>query len=427
MVESVILLGSFLVLILLGVPIAFSLGIAALLTAQYTGLGTAMIVQRVGSGMQSFPLLAIPLFILAGAIMAKGGVARRIVDFAYIIVGPFPGGLAMVNCIDSMFFGGVSGSAVADISSTGPIMIPMMVQKGYDREFATALTVASSVQGIIIPPSHNMVIYAMVAGGVSIGKLFLAGYIPGMLMGVLLAITCYILALKRGYPREKRPPLKQSLIILRDGLLSLFAAVIIVGGIAFGIFTATEASAVAVFYAAFLGLAVYREMKIMDLWPIFVDSVKTTAIVMLLIGCASAFAWMMTFLHIPTLVTRAFLSISDNPFVILLMINILLVLLGAIMDVAPLIVIVTPVLLPVVQTVGMDPVTFGIVLMVNMAVGLTTPPVGAGLFVGCTVGKTTMEKCTRSMLLLWPAMLIVLFLTTYIPWMTTALPNWLMP
>src|SRR4030042_1236843 len=274
MVESVILLGSFLVLILLGVPIAFSLGISSLLTASYTGLGTAMIRQRFGSGMQSFPLRAIPLFILAGAIMAKGGVARRIVDFAYIIVGPFPGGLAMVNCIDSMFFGGVSGSAVADISSTGPIMIPMMVQKGYDREFATALTVASSTQGIIIPPSHNMVIYAMVAGGVSIGNLFLAGYIPGIMMGMLLGITCFILALIRKYPREKIPPLKDSIRIIIDGLLSIFAAFIIIGGIAFGIFTATEASAVAVFYAAILGLFVYREMKIKDLWPIFVDSVK---------------------------------------------------------------------------------------------------------------------------------------------------------
>jgi tripartite ATP-independent transporter DctM subunit len=427
MIETILLLGSFLVLILLGVPIAFSLGISSLLTASYTGLGTAMIVQRVGAGMQSFPLLAIPLFILAGAIMAKGGVARRIVDFAYIIVGPFPGGLAMVNCVDSMFFGGVSGSAVADISSTGPIMIPMMVAKGYDREFATALTVASSTQGIIIPPSHNMVIYAMVAGGVSIGKLFLAGYIPGILMGVLLAITCYILALKRGWPREKRPPLRESLVIVRDGLFSIFAAVIIVGGIAFGIFTATEASAVAVFYAAFLGLVVYHEMRIRDLWPIFVDSVKTTAIVMLLIGCASGFAWMMIFLHVPTLVTQFFLSITDNKFALLFLINILLLFLGCIMDVAPLIVIVTPVLLPVVQTTGMNPVTFGIVMMVNMAIGLTTPPVGAGLFVGCSVGKTTMEKCTRSMLLLWPAMLIILFLTTYIPWITTALPNWIMP
>ena len=427
MIETFLLLGSFLVLILVGVPIAFSLGIASLLTAAYTGLGTAMLAQRIGSSMQSFPLLAIPLFILAGAIMAKGGVARRIFNFAYIIVGPFPGGLAMVNCIDSMFFGGVSGSAVADISSTGPIMIPMMVEKGYDREFSTALTVASSTQGIIIPPSHNMVIYAMVAGGVSIGKLFLAGYIPGVMLGVFLAITCYLVALKRGYPREKRPPFKESLVIIRDGLSCILAAVIIVGGIAFGIFTATEASAVGVLYAAFLGLVVYREMKIRDLWPLFIESVKTTAVVMLLIGCASAFAWMMTYLHVPTRVTEFFLSITDSPYLLLFLINILLLFLGMIMDVAPLIVIVTPVLLPVVQAVGMNPVTFGIVLMISMAIGLTTPPVGAGLFVGCTVGKTTIEKCTRAMLMLWPAMLIVLFLTTYIPWFTTVLPNWIMP
>src|SRR4030042_48053 len=262
MIETLLLIGSFLILILIGLPISYCLGISALITATYTDIGAFMLVQQLASKMQSFPLIAIPLFILAGAIMAKGGVAKRIVDFAYILVGPLPGGLAIVNCIDSMFFGGVSGSAVADISSTGPIMIPMMVEKGYDREFATAITVASSTQGIIIPPSHNMVIYAMVAGGVSIGELFLAGYIPGMLMGVLLAITCYILALKRGYPREKRPPFKESLIILRDGLFSIFAAGIIVGGIAFGIFTATEASAGAVFYAGFLGLVVYREMKI---------------------------------------------------------------------------------------------------------------------------------------------------------------------
>jgi tripartite ATP-independent transporter DctM subunit len=359
--------------------------------------------------------------------MAKGGVARRIVNFAYIIVGPFPGGLAMVNCVDSMFFGGVSGSAVADISSTGPIMIPMMVEKGYDREFSTALTVASSTQGIIIPPSHNMVIYAMVAGGVSIGKLFLAGYIPGVMMGVFLAITCYLVALKRGYPREKRPPFKESMVIIRDGLFCILAAVIIVGGIAFGIFTATEASAVGVLYAAFLGLVVYREMKIRDLWPLFMESVKTTAVVMLLIGCASAFGWMMTYLHVPARVTQFFLSITDSPYFLLFLVNVLLLFLGCIMDVAPLIVIVTPVLLPVVQAVGMNPVTFGIVLMVSMAIGLTTPPVGAGLFVGCAVGKTTIEKCSRAMFLLWPAMLAVLFLTTYIPWFTTVLPNWIMP
>ncbi len=262
MLAEIVLLGSFIILILLGVPISFGLGISSLLSAFAAGLQPAIIAQRVAAGMQSFPLLAIPLFILAGALMANGGVAKRMVDLAYVIVGPLPGGLAIVNCIDSMFFGGVSGSAVADVSSTGPMIIPMMVEKGYDKDFAVALTVASASQGIIIPPSHNMVIYAMVAGGVSVGKLFLAGYIPGILLGVALAIACYFIALKRKYPCEKRPPLKESLHIVVDGILALLCAAIIIVGIAAGIFTATEASAVAVLYAAFLGFFVFRELKL---------------------------------------------------------------------------------------------------------------------------------------------------------------------
>ncbi len=423
MFDALLLLGSFFALVILGVPIAISLGISAVLSAAATGIGIAMMGQRIASSMQSFPLLAIPLFVLAGAIMAKGGVAKRLVNLAYVIVGPLPGGLAIVNCIDSMFFGGVSGSSVADISSTGPIMIPMMVEKGYDRDFATAITVASSTQGIIIPPSHNMVIYSMVAGGVSVAQLFLAGYIPGIMLGIFLAITCFIIALVRKYPRERIPPLRQSLRIIWEGLLSLFAAVIIVVGIAAGVFTATEASAVAVLYAAFLGFFVYRELKLKDLWPIFVDSVKTTAVVLLLIGTASAFGWMMTYLQIPAQVMVFFLSLTHNPFVILLLINVLLLVLGCVMDVAPLIVIVTPVLLPIVLATGMSPITFGIVLLLNLAIGLTTPPVGAGLFVGCMVGKTTLEKASRAMIVLWPAMLAVLFLTTYIPWFTTFLAS----
>jgi tripartite ATP-independent transporter DctM subunit len=427
MLETILLLGVFFLLIIIGVPIAYSLGVSAVITAIYSGLGPVMLVQRVGASMQVFPLLTIPLFILAGAIMARGGIAKRIVDFAYVLVGPFPGGLAMVNCVDSMFFGGVSGSSVADISSTGPIMIPMMVEKGYDREFATALTVATSTVGIIIPPSHNIVIYAMVVGGgASIGQLFLAGYIPGFLMCFFLAVTCYIIAIQKGYPRESPPPFKESLRIVWNGLLSSFAAILIVGGIAFGIFTPTEAAAVAVVYATFLAIVLYREMKIRDLWPCFVDSVKTTAAVMMLIGCASAFGWMMTYLQIPTQVTAFFLSITRDPIMLLMLINLLLLVLGCIMDVAPLILIATPVLLPVVMQAGMNPVTFGIVLMVNLAIGLTTPPVGAGLFVGCAVGKTTLEKTSLAMLKLWPAMIIVLIITTYVPWVTTFLPKLIM-
>jgi tripartite ATP-independent transporter DctM subunit len=410
-----------------GLPIAFCLGVSAFITGMATGIGPAMLVQRISSGIQLFPLMAIPLFILAGGVMARGGVAKRIVDLAYIIVGPFRGGLAMVNCIDSMFFGGVSGSALADISSTGPIMIPMMVQKGYDRGFSTALTVATATQGIIIPPSHNMVIYAMVVGNVSVGKLFLAGYIPGIMVGLSLMATCYYLSVRRGYPCEKRPPFRESLVIVRDGLLAILAAVVIVGGIAFGIFTVSEASAIAVFYAAFLGIVVYREMRVRDLWPVLIDITKTTASVLFLIGCASAFGWMMTLLQIPARVTETFLSLTTNKYVLYFLINVLLLFLGMIMDVAPLIVIVTPVLLPVMQATGMDPVTFGILLMVNLGIGLTTPPVGTGLFVGCAVGHVTMERVSRSMLALWPAMLLVLFLVTYIPKITTLLPNWIMP
>lgn len=427
MPPSFLLIGSFLVLVACGLPVAFCLGVAAFLTGMATGIAPAMLVQRISSGIQLFPLIAIPLFILAGNIMSRGGVAKRIVDFAHVLVGPFRGGLAMVNCIQSMFFGGVSGSAIADISSTGPIMIPMMVQKGYDREFSTAITVASATQGIIIPPSHNMVIYAMVAGGVSVGKLFLAGYIPGIMVGFALMVTCYSIALKRGYPSEKRPPLRQSLVIVRDGLLAIVAAFVIVGGIAFGIFTVSEASAIAVFYAAFLGIVVYREMGVGDIWPIVVGSVKTTASVLFLIGCASAFAWMMTFLQIPAKATKLLLAFSGNIYVLYILINALLIGLGMIMDVAPLIVIVTPVLLPVMQATGMDPVTFGVLLMLNLGIGLTTPPVGTGLFVGCAVGDVTMENVSRSMLALWPAMVTVLMLVTYIPRLTTMLPNWIMP
>lgn len=422
----VLLLGLFLLLVLAGVPVAFCLTISTLITTWYIGFPVVGVAHRIITGLQAFPLIAIPLFVLAGRIMARGGVARRIVDFAYVLVGPFRGGLAMVNCIQSMFFGGVSGSAIADISSTGPIMIPMMTEKGYDREFSTAITVASSTQGIIIPPSHNMVIFAMAAGGVSVGRLFLAGYIPGIMIGLSLMAVSYVVAVKKNYPKEKRPPFRESMRIVRDGLLSIFAAVIIVGGIAFGIFTATEASGVAVIYAAFLGIVVYREIRVRDLWPILLDSIKTISTVLFLIGSATAFAWLLTRLRVPAMLTDAVLSVTDSPIVILLIVNALLIFLGMIMDVAPLIVITTPILLPVVTSAGMSVTTFGVVLLMNLGIGLSTPPVGTGLFVGCSVGKTTIERTTRAMIRFWPAMILVLLLVTYVPWLTTFLPDLIM-
>lgn len=426
MSPALLLIGLFLLLTLTGLPIAYCLAVASLATTWYLGFPAVGVAHRVITGLQAFPLIAIPLFVLAGGIMAKGGVARRIVDFAYVLVGPFRGGLAMVNCIQSMFFGGVSGSAIADISSTGPIMIPMMTEKGYDREFSTAITVASSTQGIIIPPSHNMVIFAMAAGGASVGRLFLAGYIPGIMVGLSLMAVSYFVAVKKNYPREKRPPFAESVKIVWDGLLSMFAAVIIVGGIAFGVFTATEASGIAVVYAAFLGIVVYREIRVRDLWQILLGSIKTISTVLFLIGAASAFAWLLTRLQVPAMLTSAFLSLTDNTMIILLIVNGVLIFLGMIMDVAPLIVITTPILLPVVQAAGMSVTTFGVVLLLNLGIGLSTPPVGTGLFVGCAVGKTTVERTTRAMVRFWPAMIAVLLLVTYIPWFTTFLPDLIM-
>ncbi len=426
MPPAIILIGAFLLLVLVGVPISYCLGMASIVTAWYMGFPAVVVAHRIAVGMQSFPLVAIPLFILAGAIMARGGVARRIVDFAYLLVGPFRGGLAMVNCIQAMFFGGVSGSALADISSAGPILIPMMTQKGYDKEFSTALTIAASTQGIIIPPSQNMIIYAMSAGGVSVGALFLAGYIPGIMIGIGLMVTSYIIAVKRKYPREKRPPFRQSIRVMVDGVLALMAAVVIVGGIAFGIFTATEASAIAVIYSALLGLFVYRELRLRDLWFVLLDSVKIISTVMFLIGSAAAFGWLLALLQVPAMVTTAFATLGGGPIVTLLLMNLLLILLGMIMDVAPLIVITTPILLPVAVAAGMSPVTFGIVLLLNLGIGLTTPPVGTGLFVGCSVGGTTIERTTRAMVKFWPAMLAVLLLATFVPWFTEFLPKLIM-
>jgi tripartite ATP-independent transporter DctM subunit len=424
MVEGIILIGLFLVLVFIRVPISFSLGISAMTTAFYMGMSPIMLVQRIGSGLQSFPLVTIPLFILAGLIMNAGGIARRIVNFAYILVGPLPGGLAMVNVVQAMFFGGITGSATADVSSIGPMIIPMMEEKGYDREFACALTACASVQGVVVPPSHNIIIYAMVVGGgVSIAKLFESGIIPGVSLCIALMIASLIIAIKRGYPREKIPPFKKCLPIIWEGLISVLTTVIVVGGIIFGIFTATEAAAIAVVYALILSLFLFRELKLCDIWPTVVKSVRTTSVIMTLIATATAFGFMMTVLMIPHRVTIFFASITHNPVILLILVNLLLLFLGCIMDMAPLILITTPVLLPACMAVGMSPITFGIMLMINLGIGLTTPPVGSALFVACAVGKARVEKVAYRMLALWPAMLIVLALATYWPWFTLYVPS----
>ncbi len=420
-----LLLGSLVLLIVLGVPIAVALGLASLLTVFNLGLPPLIVAQRMANGVNSTPLLAIPFFILAGQIMAEGGIAQRLVDFARVLVGPVRGGLAMVNVVSSMLFGGASGSSVADVSANGSILIPMMKKKGYDTDFSVGITVASSTQGLIIPPSHNAVIYSLAAGGVSIGALFLAGYIPGVMIGLGLMVASYVLALRRGYPSERRPPLRESLRITVTAIPALAVGLIIVGGIAFGWFTATEAAAIGTVVAFLVATLIYREMSLVTLWRATLQSVRTIALVIFLIAAASAFAWLMAYLRVPSALAAGLLSLTDNPVLLLLMINVMLLALGAIMDMAPLILILTPVLLPIVTAdpINMSPVHFGIVLLMNLGLGLTTPPVGTALFVGCAIGNIRIEQASRAMLTLWPVMLVVLLLVTYFPWFVNVLPN----
>ncbi|OHD13867.1 MAG: hypothetical protein A2Z96_07535 [Spirochaetes bacterium GWB1_48_6] len=424
----VLLLGSFIVLLLIRVPISFSLIFSSLITATYLKIPLMAVVQQMVQGVRSFSLLAIPFFIIAGEMMSQGGISRRVVLFASVMVGRIRGGLAQVNCLDSMLFGGISGSAVADVSSIGSIIIPVMKEKGYDDDFTVALTVTSACQGVIIPPSHNMIIYSLAAGGVSVGRLFLGGFIPGILLGVSLMILSYYYAVKRNYPKERKYSLKEALLITKDAFLGLFTAVLIMGGVISGVFTATESAAVAVVYTFFITFFVYKEIPFRAMKGILYNSLKTLAMVMSLIAAASAFGWIMAYLRIPALATQALLSITDNRVILLLLVNVLLLLLGMIMDMAPLILITTPILYPVfVGSLGMSPIHFGIMLILNLAIGLTTPPVGSALFVGCAIGHIRMEKVTKALLPMWGAMVAVLMLITFVPEITMFIPDLIMP
>lgn len=424
---STILLVTFFVLLILRVPITFTLAIASIVTASYLNIPLMAIVQRMVQGVKSFSLLAIPFFILAGEIMSQGGISRRLIDFSNVIIGRVRGGLAQVNVLASMFFGGISGSAVADVSSIGTIMIPVMKQKGYDADYSTAVTVTSACQGIIIPPSHNMIIYSLAAGGVSVGRLFLGGFIPGVLLGISLMVISYIIAIKRDYPKERKYSLSEALKTTRDAVLGLLTAVIIIGGVISGVFTATESAAIAVVYAFIVTFFVYREIPLKALSGILVNALKTLAMVMSLIAAASAFGYLLAFLQIPAKATQLLLGITTNRVALLLLINALLLILGMIMDMAPLILITTPILYPVVVgALGMDPVHFGIVMMLNLGIGLATPPVGSAMFVGCAVGKVTIEKATRAMLPFYATMVIVLMIVTFVPEIVMFIPNLIM-
>ena len=423
-----LLLGSFIGMLLLQVPITFTLAIASVITAIYLGIPLMAIVQNMVQGVRSFSLLAIPFFIIAGEMMGQGGISRRLILFSNLLVGRIRGGLAQVNCLASMFFGGISGSAVADVSSIGTILIPMMKEEGYDDDFSVGITVTSACQGVIIPPSHNMIIYSLAAGGVSVGRMFLGGFIPGIMLGLGLMIVSYIFAVKRGYPKERKYSWKEALVISKDAILGLMTAVIIMGGVISGVFTATESAAVAVVYAFFITFFVYREIPLKAFKGILYSALKTLAMVMALIAAASAFGWLMAYLRIPALATQTLLSITPNKIALLLLINLLLLLLGMIMDMAPLILITTPILYPVVVgALGLSPIHFGIMLILNLAIGLTTPPVGSALFVGCAIGKIRIEQVVKTMLPMWLVMVAVLMLITFVPGITMFVPDLLMP
>jgi tripartite ATP-independent transporter DctM subunit len=422
--DAAVLIGSFVLLMLIGMPIAYALGLAALIGALRIELPLDAVMIQMAAGVNKFSLLAIPFFVLAGAIMAEGGMARRLVAFAGVLVGFVRGGLSLVNILASTFFGAISGSSVADTASVGTVLIPEMERKGYPRPFATAVTVSGSVQAILIPPSHNAVIYSLAAGGtVSIAALFMAGVLPGLLMGLTLAVLCLIKAKQHDYPKGEVIPLKQALKICAEAMWGLMTMVIILGGILSGIFTANESASIAVLWAFFVTMFVYRDYKWSDLPKLVHRTVKTVTIVMILIGFAAAFGYMMTLMTIPMRVTAFLTGLSDNPYVILALINVLLLALGTLMDMSPLILILTPILLPVVKTIGIDPVHFGMIMMVNLGIGLITPPVGTVLFVGSAVAKLKIGVVTKAMMPFFTALFIVLLMVTYLPWLSLWLPR----
>ncbi len=422
--DAFILLGSFAFLIVIGVPVAYSLGISAIVGALWMDIPIDAIMIQIAAGVNKFSLLAIPFFVLAGAIMAEGGMSRRLVAFASVLVGFIRGGLSLVNILASTFFGAISGSSVADTASIGSVLIPEMEKKGYPREFATAVTVSGSVQAILIPPSHNAVLYSLATGGsVSISALFIAGVLPGLLLGFTLILLCLYIAKKRNFPKGDPIPMKEALRLSAEALWGLMTMVIILGGILSGIFTATESAAIAVVWAFFVTMFIYRDYKWSDLPKLVHRVVKTVSIVMILIGFAAAFGYILTLMQVPQQITEGLAALSDNKYVILFAINILLLALGTLMDMAPLILILTPMLMPIVKTMGIDPVHFGMIMMVNLSIGLLTPPVGALLFVGSAVGKVSIEKLVRALFPFFGVLLFVLTMVTYVPALSLWLPG----
>jgi tripartite ATP-independent transporter DctM subunit len=422
--DVLILVGSFAIVCLMGMPVAYALGLAAILGALWTGIPLEAVMLKVSGGMSSFSLLAIPFFILCGAIMAVGGMAERLVNLAKVFVGFIRGGMALVNIVASTMFGCISGSSVADTAAVGSVMIPQMIKNGYPRLFAVNVTISGSLQPLLLPPSHNMIIYSLAAGGtISVAHLFMAGVVPALLLGFSLIVLVLVIAHRDKLPKGEVVPFKQALKIALDAVWGLITIVIILGGILTGVFTPTESAAVACVYAFLVTMFVYRDCKWRDLPKLIARVVRTVGMVMIMIGFSIAFGYMMAILQIPAKATAFFVAVSSDKYTFLLYVNILLLLLGTFMDLAPMLLICTPIFLPVIKTFGIDPVHFGMIMILNLGIGLLTPPVGPTLVVGCVIGKVTMEAVSKSIMIFYIPMLIVLLLVTYIPMLSLWLPS----
>ncbi|MDD3334171.1 MAG: TRAP transporter large permease [Eubacteriales bacterium] len=418
-----VLLGSFFIMILLRFPIAYAVGLSTVFCLLVQGSSLTTFCAKMVDGIFSFSLMAVPFFITMGVLMGTGGISEKLIALANSLVGWMRGGMAMVNIVASYFFGGISGSASADTASLGSILIPMMVDQGYDADFSTAVTITSSCEGLLVPPSHNMVIYATTAGGISVGSLFLAGYLPGALLALSLMVGSYIISVKRHYPKGEPFHLGNFFKQLGKSFWALAAVLIVVFGVVGGVFTPTESAAIAVIYSLIVSVFVYKGLNWKGVWKALGSCVDTLSIVLILIATSAAFGYCLTTLHVPDLAAEFITGVSSNPIVLALLLNLILLVLGCIMDMAPIILIATPILLPVAVSIGIDPIQFGIMIVLNCGIGLLTPPVGAVLFIGSAVAKTPMEKVVKATLPFYLCMLITLLLITFIPEISMWLPN----
>lgn len=420
----IVLLGSFALMILLRFPIAYGVGLSSVLCLMVMGNSLSDVCRLMVKGISSYSLMAVPFFITMGVLMGSGGISDKLIALANACVGWMRGGLAMVNIVASYFFGGISGSAAADTASIGSIMIPMMVDQGYDADFSTAVTITSSCEGLLVPPSHNMVIYAMTAGGISVGSLFLAGYLPGALLAISLMIGSYIISVKRNYPKGEKFSLIQFLKQLGVSIWALAAIVIVVFGVVGGVFTATESAAIAVIYSLIVSVFVYKGLDWKGVWNALEECINTLAIVLILIATSAVFGNCLTLLHVPVLAAQAMVGLTENRIILILLLNVILLVLGCIMDMAPIILIATPILLPIATGVcGLDPIQFGIMLVLNCGIGLLTPPVGAVLFIGSAVARRPMEKVVKATLPFYLCMIIALLLISFIPDISLIIPK----